>query len=152
MTVYLDEIQARADAATAAAPTPAGWVAVWSDDLDRYTIYTDDDAFKDVCVITPDVPQVAHFIAHARTDIPRLVAALREVEALCDAGDEAAANATRAYPEGEPDPGPPPAWVWADDIRTAIRDALYPKPLACACIGPPPGHKKCPCAEKHSWE
>jgi hypothetical protein len=82
VTDYLDEIQARADAATAAAPTGAGWVAVWSDDLDHYTIYTDDDAFKDVCVITPDIPQVAHFIAHARTDVPRLVAFAKAVLAL----------------------------------------------------------------------
>lgn len=111
MTDYLDEIQARADAATAAAPTGAGWVAVWSEDLDHYTIYTDDDAFKDVCVITPDIPQVAHFIAHARTDVPRLVAALRAVEAF-------------VTPYRSRADGWSPEAALARMIDTAIRDTL----------------------------
>lgn len=72
----------------------------------------------------PDDPTWCRYCRDWGCQIRPLVAALRAAEALCDAGDEAAANATRAYPEGEPDPGPPPAWVWADDIRTAIRDAL----------------------------
>lgn len=120
MTDYLDEIQARADAATAAAPTGAGWVAVWSDDLDHYTIYTDDDAFKDVCVITPDIPQVAHFIAHARTDVPRLVTFAKAVLALTYASDDGSEFEHSEGCDGQSECGA----CWAADIRRVANQHL----------------------------
>lgn len=62
---YLQEIKAREQAATAGPWYADGW-AMWDDDLDGFVELHDTD---------PD----ARFIAHARTDIPALVA---EVERL----------------------------------------------------------------------
>lgn len=119
MTDYLDEIQARADAASHYRTAPGRCAC-------GYDAYKVGGFFPDYHAMLMNHLDRARNgkLAPRPEDVRRLVAALRAVEALCDAGDEAAANATRAYPEGEPDPGPPPAWVWADAIRTAIRDAL----------------------------
>ena len=83
MTDYLDEIQARADAAT-----DGPWAAieralgdVYIAELGMYGVAWDEPAEwhdSDEASLAD-----AEFIAHARTDVPRLVAALRAVEALC---------------------------------------------------------------------
>lgn len=100
MTDYLDEIQARADAAT-----PGPWEHVGSYGRIVSGPVQVCRAYGDDGTATPD----AAFIAHARTDVPRLVAALRAVEALhrpwkvygeCDCTDEEKADdLTHAYVE-----------------------------------------------------
>lgn len=127
MTDYLDEIQARADAAT---PGPWRWRNSNLDPLlvgartlvvmafrrmgfnGAQPVFRDHerdvlvDAGRENINAFPD----AVFIAHARTDVPRLVAAIRAVEALCD----------RWEVPGGPLFGP----AFAAEARAAIRDAL----------------------------
>ena len=104
MTDYLDEIQARADAATDGPWEHVGsYGRIVSGPVQVCRAYGDDGK------ATPDAP----FIAHARTDIPRLVAALRAVEALV------APYRSRAD-------GWSPEAALARAVDTAIRDALDP--------------------------
>ena len=74
----LDAIQARADAAT-----PGRWdpdiVPVEHGERHRVTQYAGSGAFFDINVRSE---ADAEFIAHAREDVPALVAALRETRAL----------------------------------------------------------------------
>lgn len=98
MTDYLDEIQARADAATGGPWEHVGsYGRIVSGHVQVCRAYGDDGT------ATPD----AEFIAHARTDVPRLVAALRAVEAVF------------ARWEG---------FDVVDEARAAIRDALGRQP------------------------
>lgn len=65
--------------------------------------------------VTGDGPKAkanAVFIAHAREDAPKLVAALRAVEALC------------ADPEHHETQGPHNGYVSVDNLHAAIREAL----------------------------
>ena len=121
MSGYLDEIQARADAAT-----DGPWAAieralgdVYIAELGMYGVAWDEPAeWHD----SDEAPLAdAEFIAHARTDVPRLVAALRAVEALVIEADAAHVQ----YLAGPIlDRFIVPANVTTERIRTAIRDAL----------------------------
>lgn len=122
MTDYLDEIQARADA------TPHGpWT--WRQMLACQRVSNPEailiaEAFEGADSEVTDTP-IAAFIAHARTDVPRLVAAIRAVEALH--------TQTTGYSNGadfdccgtcfDRDEMPEP---WPCPTVTAIRDALEP--------------------------
>ncbi|MGE3449009.1 MAG: hypothetical protein AB7H92_15680 [Microbacteriaceae bacterium] len=108
MTDYLAKVQARADAA------PHGpwrwdvsddrrWVDITAPGYDRVVVTTHDD-------------DLADFIAHARTDVPRLVAAIRAVEALCDRADAAQSPDEDGVAWGY--------WIDNATIRSTIRDAL----------------------------
>lgn len=128
MSGYLDEIQARADAAT-----DGPWLFAW--DGETWTVKTENGP---VSGENPDrvALEVEHadaaFIAHARTDIPRLVAALRAVEALCGAARPSLSipplDCTGSCSDGPCDcSGVFRVRAWdldPDRIRTAIRDAL----------------------------
>lgn len=76
VSALLDEIRARADAAT-----PGPWSAVPDAETDRAWVSTPyDEDLDDVSVVTdftstPD----AEFISHSREDVPALAAALRAV-------------------------------------------------------------------------
>lgn len=119
MTDYLDEIQARADAAT-----DGPWAAieralgdVYIAELGMYGVAWDEPAEwhdSDEASLAD-----AEFIAHARTDVPRLVAALRAVEALhtTDPDDPGFASTCLECCEDYPCP-----------TVTAIRDALGRQP------------------------
>ena len=79
----LDNIQARADKAS------KGPWAVDHDDFDGASVYMDDGITWGRAYVCRDLQQGedegradAAFIAHARADIPTLVAALRAVEAI----------------------------------------------------------------------
>lgn len=105
----LAAIRAREQAATT-----GPWTPVWSEALDEYTVYTDDDAFREVAVIKRDDPPTAYFIAHARTDVPRMAAALDAVLALCD----------EAAPRRMGDGYLSASVLAPEDVRAAITDAL----------------------------
>jgi hypothetical protein len=78
----LDEIQARADAAT---PGPWAWTKPEPDAWDGPDLYSqaDDTAFMFGASGGINVPsEDAAFIAHARTDVPVLLAAIQERDAL----------------------------------------------------------------------
>lgn len=82
----LDEIAARADAAS------TGPWAIDLDDYDGASVYIDDGDTWGRAYVCTDLQQDeyegkndAEFIAHAREDVPKLVAALRAVEAVCAA-------------------------------------------------------------------
>ena len=78
----LDEIQARADAAT------RGPWSIWRSGTDYpQSVVANDDGLSLVAetFTGPQHPAAdAEFIAHARTDVPALGAALRAVLELCD--------------------------------------------------------------------
>lgn len=80
----LDEIQARADAATEGPwevdrnyPFSSDLVGIFATDAKNYVLKATDD-LDDYPVTSGD----ATFIAHAREDVPKLVAAIRDVEAV----------------------------------------------------------------------
>jgi len=81
---YLDEVEARA-----AAATPGPWTPLGS------TLYPDED--ESALPFDVHRPADAAFIAAAREDIPRLGAALRAVLALCD--DLTQAYSTVLFPQ-----------------------------------------------------
>lgn len=112
MTDYLDEIQARADAATDGPWEHVGsYGRIVSGPVQVCRAYGDDGK------ATPDAP----FIAHARTDVPRLVAALRAVEALhTRVGSDDQNGFCVACCDMEP--------LWPCPTVTAIRDALGGQP------------------------
>ena len=83
MNKVLDAIQARADAAS------TGPWAIDNDDFDGASVYMDDGITWGRAYVCTDLQQGddggqydAEFIAHAREDVPKLVAALRAVESL----------------------------------------------------------------------
>ena len=115
----LDEIEARANAATEGPWTPDEYTEVDPDgfyELSR-VIAPDPDG-DDWCAIgvvhTGILRPDADFIAHARTDVPALVAALQAVLRVCDAT------------EATPAPGIviTGAAVSTTNIRRAIEEAL----------------------------
>lgn len=77
------------------------------------------EAFEGADSEVTDTP-IAEFIAHARTDVPRLVAALRAVEALTYASDDGSDFEHSEGCDGQSECDA----CWAADIRAAIRDAL----------------------------
>lgn len=137
----LDEIQARADAAS-----PAPW-RIEKDREEDYeqgipysewpqTLVGPANAYQSQRMkdhgTTHQVDEIseltfpdAEFIAHAREDVPRLVAALRAVEEVCDQWAYKGEFGWGAWQEGK---GPSPEGAALDDasaaVRAAIRDAL----------------------------
>lgn len=74
-----------------------------------------------------DGAAAAEFIAHARTDVPRLVAALRAVLSVCDWADETVAAHDQLSPVKAKDHRPCEAGArqaQANRIREAIESAL----------------------------
>lgn len=125
----LDEIQARADAATA-----GPWIVPpYSSPLrDEVTAPSDSGLSVAVCEVRSPAPN-AVFIAQAREDLPKLVAALRAVEAVLVDWDKFAKRCLlRADPaSGLPDAERAIQQKMAEDcaidarrIRDTIRDAL----------------------------
>lgn len=110
----LAAIHLRADAAH-----PEPWVAQHGVTHDWEEAWWVEDAEGQVLATLPSHGGLnAEFIAHARTDVPRLVAAIRAVEA-----------AARSEAPEEVLSSPETAWVQGynsafSDIRAAIRDAL----------------------------
>ena len=111
MTDYLDEIQARADAATD---------GPWTVYVNEHGPWVGKDGGAEIGDDPEQDRADAEFSAHARTDVPRLVAALRAVEALPQRpwderrADDPESRSARAYNSA------------LADVRTAIRDALEP--------------------------
>lgn len=109
----LDEVEARANAATegswATTFGPHEPARVWGADSDAEPI-----AVLGGYVEDSDAKADAEFIAHARTDLPALVAALRAVLELADAADAAAAD----------DPDQECGLVHTHQVRAAITSAL----------------------------
>lgn len=118
----LDEIQARTDAATEGPWFQRGCtpceergrleVNIW-DHTGNFLItsWCDDDDEPG-----PD----AEFIAHAREDVPKLVAALRAVEAACAASEDVSNKSLFKDFGGNP----PIPTLDVDDIRDIIREPL----------------------------
>lgn len=99
---YLDAIEARAEAATEGPWLNVGLV-VWS------TTTHEDVADTVVEPVNPQQLANADFIAHARTDVPALVAALRAVLDLTeDVGNESTG----------------PSFVACYEVRSAINTAI----------------------------
>ena len=70
-------------------------------------------------------PEDADFIAHARTDVPKLLAALEAVEALAEQWRYKGEFGWGAWQEGHgPDPEGHVLDSAASDIRKAIKEAL----------------------------
>ena len=116
----LAEIQSRADAA---------WVEPWRarhvGDQGNKSWHVVDEHSMFICSLEDEAE--AAFIAAARTDVPRLVAALRAVLELCGWSEEI----SRRVWEGKGDPKcpwPDNAQTSVNDILTAIAAALEPAP------------------------
>ena len=120
----LAEIQSRADAATE--PTDEGGWLVYPGA--RWEVYSGKLSKTSSDVATTIFKEAdARFIAAARTDVPRLVAALRAVLELCGWSEEI----SRRVWEGKGDPKcpwPDNAQTSVNDILTAIAAALEPAP------------------------
>lgn len=121
--ITLDEIAARADAATEGPweATPNDRIVsstkTWpeGDPYDVAGMFGHKGAVVEGCR-TPD----AEFIAHAREDVPRLVAALKAVEARCDESEKASIRSfARTFDGSLFD-----AMLSTREIRAAIREAL----------------------------
>ena len=120
----LDEIQARADAAT-----EGPWaVEVDDDGFDGASVLLDDGVGWGTAYICQDMHQGesegvadAEFISHAREDVPKLVAALRAVEVLAEQWRYKGEFGWGAWQEGH---GPSPEGATYDDASAAIRGAI----------------------------
>ena len=118
----LDAIQQRADAAT-----PAPWITFDTSSSDpdlndglphilmpEYMRAM--HAWNEIGYVSEDCPADAHFIAHARADIPHLVAALRAVlDLAADADSTATQILTYGVPSGQ---------VSTVELRRRIAEAL----------------------------
>ena len=114
MSEYLDAVQARIDAATEG---PWSWASHITADGDEWAVFDAEDhaLASNHDGWSPD----AEFIAQARTDLPRLLAAVRAVEAvLDDAENTATRNLSRNFA------GKPFTPALADEIRRALTKAL----------------------------
>jgi hypothetical protein len=111
VSALLDEIQARADAAT-----PGPWIAVPDAETDRAWVSTPYDAdLDDVSVVTDFTSTSdAAFIADARETVPALGAALRAVLDLAAEADLAVAD----------DPDQECGLIHAHHLRDVITTAL----------------------------
>ena len=98
---YLDQIAARIEGAT-----KGPWETRINDLTDEVTVVHDSEAVLQVAWIDADYRHTwampdAEFIANARVDVPRLLAAVRAVEAiadeLCEDIPEDAANASMKH-------------------------------------------------------
>jgi len=109
----LDEIEARASKATEG---PWRALGTGASGGDHWYICDRDEAIASISCqdgINEDQREPdAVFIAHAREDVPRLLVALRAVEAFCATSEQHAAE----YGDT--------ASVYVDDVRAAIREAL----------------------------
>lgn len=112
LTDLLDEIQARADRAT---DGPWSWASHVTVDGDPWAVFDESD--HALASNRDGWAADAEFIAHAREDAPRMVAALRGVLRQADALDELAASPIVAAYAGSLRLG---AW----GIRHAITKAL----------------------------
>lgn len=108
----LQAIQERADSAT-----PGSWRAELGRTYGAVVLSDSVDDGRRVVLASSLVDlQDAEFIAHARTDIPRLVAACRDVLTLADAAD-AAADQVMTY-------GIPSGRVSTIELRRTITEAM----------------------------
>ena len=87
MSEYLDAVQARIEGAT-----KGPWETRINDLTDEVTVVHDSEAVLQVAWIDGDYRHTwampdAEFIAHARADVPRLLAAIRAVEAVHESID-----------------------------------------------------------------
>ena len=92
MSEYLGAVQARIEGATT-----GPWETRINDLTDEVTVVHDSEAVLQVAWIDSDYSDTwampdAEFIAHARTDLPRLLAAVRAVEEAMDDLDDARAQ------------------------------------------------------------
>ena len=101
MSEYLDAVQARIEGAT-----KGSWETRINDLTDEVTVVHDSEAVLQVAWIDGDYRHTwampdAEFIANARVDVPRLLAAVRAVEViadeLCEDIPEDAANASMKH-------------------------------------------------------
>ena len=112
LTDLLDEIQDRADRATGG---PWSWASRVTVDGDSWAVFDGGD--HALASNSDGWSADASFIAHARDDVPRLVAALRGVLRQADALDELAAPPIGAGVDGALSLG-------ARSIRHAITKAM----------------------------
>ena len=115
MSKYLNAVQARIEGAT-----KGPWEARINDLTDEVTVVHDSEAVLQVAWIDGDYRHTwampdAEFIANARTDLPRLLAAIRAVEAAI-AGVELDVRFRSDWEDGRA--------ALAQEIRVAITDAL----------------------------
>lgn len=123
MNKVLDTIQARADAAT-----EGPWaVEVDEDGFDGASVYLKDGGYG-TAYISQNMWQGptegeadAEFIAHAREDVPKLVAALRAVEVLAEQWRYKGEFGWGAWQEGH---GPSPEGSAYDDAAAAAAAAI----------------------------
>lgn len=103
----LDEIQARADKAVGDGYRSTPWRPILNTAGDRHGVVSSDG-----CVVTTADKDVAELLAHAPTDIGKLVAALRNVEELCASSEQ------HAEPYGDT------PTIFVETVRDFIREAL----------------------------
>lgn len=112
----LDAITARADAAT-----EGPWKAVIANICGDDSVYVETADGRSVADLRDDQAAVATFIAHARADVPALVAEVRRLQAIVDAwGGPLVADREAAWAEVS-------NLKAAIEVLTADRDALAAK-------------------------